>query len=318
VEPINHIVLDLPTPTTGMEGNFLLNDTSEFHIDSDGDASIGGQSLNYAWRVNGGTNINSADNTKFFFRWTGMATTNVTAGTDYGALLSPAGMDRTSDGRLGVRGGASTGIDPNEGFNLGFDLSFLPNTVQLQFVKVGVSDVSGNRIGEIVNRKDTSKRITFGGSSSTASVKFSSGRGDVNVENLNIKLTGGITDYDVASLISTGGTGGFRMNKFVFKIIENGSLSSESFTIDNINPLIIYPNPFKDSITLQNITDITSDCNVKIYAINGTAVFNKTYSGTEANQEIKIHLKTLPQGTYLVQLKNGQEITTRKIIKTTN
>jgi hypothetical protein len=47
-------------------------------------------------------------------------------------------------------------------------------------------------------------------------------------------------------------------------------------------------------------------------------VFNKTYSGTEANQEIKIHLKTLPQGTYLVQLKNGQEITTRKIIKTTN
>jgi hypothetical protein len=55
---------------------------------------------------------------------------------------------------------------------------------------------------------------------------------------------------------------------------------------------------------------------VKIYAINGTAVFNKTYRGIEANQNIKIDLKTLPQGTYLVQLKKGQEITTRKIIKT--
>jgi hypothetical protein len=316
VEPINHIVLDLPTPTTGLEGNSLWNDTSEFHIDTDGDASIGGQSLNYAWRVNGGTNINSVDNTKFFFRWAGMATTNVTEGTDYGALLSPAGMDRTSDGRLGVRGGASTGIDPNEGFNLGFDLSFLPNTVHVQLVKVGVSDVSGNRIGEIVNRKDTSKKITFGGSSSTATVKFSSGRGDVNVENLNIKLTGGITDYDLASLICTGGTGGIRMNKFVFKIIDSGSLSSESFTIDHLNPLIIYPNPFQDSITLQNTTVTSTDCNVKIYAINGTAVFNKTYSGFEANQNIKIDLKTLPQGTYLVQLKKGQEITTRKIIKT--
>lgn len=315
VEPINHIVLDLPTPTTGMEGNFLLNDTSEFHIDTDGDASIGGQSLNFAWRVNGGTNINSADNTKFFFRWTGMATTNVTAGTNYGALLTPAGMDRTSDGRLGVRGGASTGIDPNEGFNLGFDLSFLPNTVQLQLVKVGVSDVSGNRIGEIINRKDTSKKITFGGSSSTATVKFSSGRGDVNVENLNIKLTGGIMDYDVASLICTGGTGGIRMNKFVFKLIDNGSLSSESFTINHLNPLIIYPNPFKDSISVQNTTGTTNDCNVKIYAINGATVFNKTYSGFEANQNIKINLKTLPQGTYIIQLKKGQEITTRKIIK---
>ena len=318
VEPINHIVLDLPTPTTGRVGNFLMSDTSEFHIDTDGDASIGGESLTYAWRVNGGTNINNADNTKFFFRWTGMATTNATEGANYGAMLTPAGMDRTSDGRLGVRGGVSTGIDPNEGFNLGFDLSFLPNTVQLQLVKVGVSDVSGDRMGVIVNRKDTSKRVTIGGSSSTASVKFPSGRGDVNVENLNIKLIGGITDYDVASLISTGGMGGFRMNKFVFKIIDSGSLSSESFTIDHLNPLIIYPNPFTDSITLQNTTGNTNDCNVKIYAINGTAVFNETYSGTEANQEIKINLKTFPQGTYLVQLKKGQEITTRKIIKTTN
>jgi hypothetical protein len=317
-EPINHIVLDLPTPTTGREGNFLLSDTSEFHINTDGDASIGGESLTYAWRVNGGTNINNADNTKFFFRWTGMATTNVTEGNDYGALLTPAGMDRASTGELGVRGGAGAGIDPNEGFNLGFDLSYLPNTVQLQLVKVGVSEVTSAEIGVIINRKDTSKRITFGGSSSTATLKLSSGKGDVNVENLGIILNGGEINYDLASLFNPTTSGSFRMNKFVFKIIENGSLSSESFTIDNLNPLIIYPNPFTDSITLQNTTGLTNDCNVKIYALNGTAVFNKTYSCTEANQDIKIDLKALPQGTYLVQLKNGQEITTRKIIKTTN
>jgi len=240
-EPINHIVLDLPTPTTGREGNFLLSDTSEFHINTDGDASIGGESLTYAWRVNGGTNINNADNTKFFFRWTGMATTNVTEGNDYGALLTPAGMDRASTGELGVRGGAGAGI-----------------------------------------------------------------------------LNGGEINYDLASLFNPTTSGSFRMNKFVFKIIDSGSLSSESFTIDNLNPLIIYPNPFTDSITLQNTTGLTNDCNVKIYALNGTVVFNKTYSCTEANQDIKIDLKALPQGTYLVQLKNGQEITTRKIIKTTN
>jgi hypothetical protein len=105
------------------------------------------------------------------------------------------------------------------------------------------------------------------------------------------------------------------MDKFVFKIIENGSLSSEFFTIDNLNPLIIYPNPFSDSITLQNTTGLTNDCNVKIYTINGTVVFNKMYSGKEANQEINIDLKTLPQGTYLVQFKKGQEITTKTIIK---
>jgi hypothetical protein len=247
-----------------------------------------------------------------------MATTNVTEGNDYGALLTPAGMDRASTGELGVRGGAGASIDPNEGFNLGFDLSYLPNTVQLQLVKVGVSEVTSAEIGVIINRKDTSKRITFGGSSSTATLKLSSGKGDVNVENLGIILNGGEINYDLASLFNPTTSGSFRMNKFVFKIIDSGSLSSESFTIDNLNPLIIYPNPFSDSITLQNRTGLTTDCNVTIYALNGTAVFNKTYSCTEANQDIKIDLKTLPQGTYLVQLKKDQEITTRKIIKTTN
>jgi hypothetical protein len=315
VEPINSIVLDLPNPTTGMEGNSLYYDTSELHIDANGDASIGGQSLTYAWRVNGGTNINNADNSKFFFRWKAMATTDTTQGVNYGALLTPAGMDRASTGELGVRGGAGAGIDPNEGFNLGFDLSYLPNTVQLQLVKVGVSEVNGTENGVIVNRKDTSKRTTFGGSSSTASVKFSTGKGDINVENLGITLTGGEINYDLASLFNPTTSGSFRMDKFVFKIIENVSLSSEFFTIDNLNPLIIYPNPFSDSITLQNTTGLTNDCNVKIYTINGTVVFNKMYSGKEANQEINIDLKTLPQGTYLVQFKKGQEITTKTIIK---
>jgi hypothetical protein len=226
VEPINSIVLDLPNPTSGREGSTLFYDTSEFHIDVNGDATIGGEYEDYAWRVNGGTDIAIADNTKFFFRWKGMATTNTTAGVNYGSLLTQAGIDRASDGKIGIRGGVGAGIDPNEGFNLGFDLSFLPANLQLQIVKIGVSEVSGARMGEIVNRKDTTKKITFGGSSSIATVKFSSSAGDVNVESLNIKIIGGTIDYDLASLFSTGGTGGFRMTKFVFKIIDITPTSS--------------------------------------------------------------------------------------------
>jgi hypothetical protein len=317
VEPINHIVLDLPTPTTGLEGNSLFFDASELHIDSSGAASIGGEYLSYAWRVNGGTNINSADNTKFFFRWKGMATTDVNTGTNYGALLTPAGIDRASDGAMGIRTGAGAGIDPNEGFNLGFDLSYLPNTVQLQLVKVGLSEVAAAEIGVIVNRKDTSKRITFGGSSSTALVKFSSGKGDVNVENLEIILKGGETNYDLASLFNPTTSGSFRMIKFVFKIIDNGSLSSELFEIDADNQLIVYPNPFQDTITLQNVKGI-NNISLKIYTINGTEVFHKSYDTTSENQGITVDLNSLAQGIYIVKLIKGQEITIRKIIKTTN
>jgi Secretion system C-terminal sorting domain/Heparinase II/III-like protein len=313
VEPINNIILDLPNPTTGLEGNSLFFDTSELHIDTNGLASIGGEAINYAWRVNGGTNVNNANNAKFFFRWSGMGTTDTTAGPNYGALLSQTGMDRATSGELGVRGGAGAGIDPNEGFNLGFNLSYLPNTVQLQLVKVGVTEITGAEMGIIVNRKDTSKRITFGGSSSTAVVKFASGRGDVNVENLGIILSGGETNYDLASLFNPATSGSFRMNKFVFKVIDNSSLSTETFEIGGDNQLVIYPNPFKDSFTIINSTESKS-INLKIYTIQGAEVLSKNFVAT-ANQEISVDVKSLSQGIYIVQLDNGQEITTKKMIK---
>jgi hypothetical protein len=222
VEPINNIVLDIPNPNTGREGSTLFFDASELHIDANGAASIGGNYEEYAWVVNGSTDINTADNTKFFFGWGGMGTTDTTAGANYGALLTQAGIDRASDGKIGVRGGAGGGIDSNEGFSLGFDASYLPPTLQLQIVKIRVDAVSGARMGEIVNRKDTSKKISFGGSSSTATIKLPSGAADLDVESLGLVVKGGTTDYDIASLFNTGtvASGGFRMVKFVLKIVD--------------------------------------------------------------------------------------------------
>ena len=318
VEAINYIVLDLPTPTTGLEGNSLFYDTTELHIDANGAASIGGESVSYAWSVYGDTNINSADNTKFFFRWKGMGTTDINQGVNYGALLTPAGMDRASDGALGVRGGVGAGIDPNEGFNLGFDLSYLPNNVQLQLVKVGVSEVTGAENGVIVNRKDTSKRMTFGGSSSTATVKLSSGRGDVNVENLGITLVGGETNYDIASLFNVGASGSYRMIKFVFKILSDNSLSSQSFLNEvgnSPNTFTIYPNPFEDSIKLQRTENGTEKMRFLVYSLGGTQVMDNTYDFSDGNKELNIDLKNVPSGMYLVKIVEGKKITSRKIIK---
>ena len=222
VEPVNNIVLDIPNPNTGREGSTLFFDASELHVDANGAASIGGNYEEYAWVVNGSTDISAADNTKFFFGWGGMGTTDTTLGANYGAKLTQAGIDRANDGKIGVRGGAGGGIDANEGFSLGFDASFLPPTLQLQIVKIRVDAVLGARMGEIVNRKDTTKKISFGGSTSTATIKLPSGAADLNVESLGLVVKGGTSDYDIASLFNTGtvASGGFRMIKFVLKIVD--------------------------------------------------------------------------------------------------
>jgi Heparinase II/III-like protein len=278
VELINNIVLDIPNPNTGREGSTLFFDASELHVDANGAASIGGNYEEYAWVVNGSTDISAADNTKFFFGWGGMGTTDTTPGANYGAKLTQAGIDRANDGKIGVRGGAGGGIDANEGFSLGFDASYLPPTLQLQIVKIRVDAVLGARMGEIVNRKDTTKKISFGGSSSTATIKLPSGAADLNVESLGLVVKGGTTDYDIASLFNTGtvASGGFRMIKFVLKIVDisttvwNGANWSYGSPGPSINAVIEgnYSTATNGSFNAKKLTinsgSLTTNTNIEI------------------------------------------------------
>lgn len=318
IEPINNILLELPNPTTGLEGNSFFYDTSELHIDSNGAVSIGGIATSYAWNVYGSSNINSAKDSKIFFRWHGMGTTNTASGPDYGALITQAGIDRSSDGQLGIRSAitADTGIDLNEGYKLGLDLSFLPNTATLQLIKVGVNFVTADRKGVIVNRKDTTKRRTFGGSSAIGvDVRPPSGVGFIDVTNLNILLEGGKKDYDIASVFNTGGAGGFRITKYVFKIAANTNLNTSSFEDVEKNILTIYPNPFTESIKLNFKQNNNDTIRFQLYSIDGSRVLDKTYSVSSGEQDIVIDLKDLQSGMYIAKTIDGNEITIKKIVK---
>jgi hypothetical protein len=184
---------------------------------------------------------------------------------------------------------------------------------------VGVSEVSGTENGVIVNRKDTSKRTTFGGGSSTATIKFSSGKGDLNVENLGITLIGGEINYDIASLFNPSTSSSFRMNKFVFKILDNNNLSMDSLQIEedeNNNKISLYPNPFDGTINLHLEKVETDTINLKIYSIEGRLFDeNNVDLPSSDSQDVKIDLKNLPKGIYLLNINDNKKITTKKIIK---
>lgn len=321
VEATNYILLELPNPNTGLEGETLHNDNSEFHVDNSGDVSIGGISTDYAWNVYGYTNANDAFNKKFFLRWSGMKTTNTTTGTNYGGLLSASGIDRSANGELGIRGGASNGIDTNEGFRFGFDASKLPNTVSLQLVKVGVNFVSGSRTGMIVNRSNTALKKSFGGPQSSANVILPSGSGLVNVEDLNINILGGLTNFDLATVFNTG-DGNFRINKLVFKIISNNAtLSIPAMTTPIVEKkiekeLIVSPNPFTDILTLNNVVKNSGKIRVKLFDISGNCHLDNNYFLTSDKNQINLDLQQLKPGVYTIQIisKNGTVIT-EKLIK---
>jgi hypothetical protein len=296
----NEILLEIPNPITGLEGNFKFSDNSIFHFDAHNEVSISGFSNEYAWNVYGTSNISNTLNTEFKFVWSAMGATNTNAGADYGAILTPSGIDRDSGGNLGVRTGASTGIEPNEGFNVGFDLKGMPNTTSLQLIKVGLDFFGGTESGEIVNRKDTTKKLAFGASDLN--------NGFVDVESLGIILNGGETNLDMASIFSTSSSGAYRINKFVFRV---GAAVLSVNNLDDLSKNItIYPNPFKDSFSIKNPNRTSDIIQVQIFNILGARVLNITQ-----NIDDKIMVNQLKKGVYLVKIINGTTITHKKIIK---
>ena len=322
VEPINHILLELPDPVPNKEGDSFYQNTSEFHINTEGKASIAGIYTDYAWKVYGSANIAAALNKKFFFKWAAMATTNTTNGTNYGALLSPGGIDLSANGELGVRSGVGYGIDLNEGYRLGFNAQYMSDATSLQLVKVKVNFVTGNRTGIIVNRQNTLKKKTFGGSTSGANFILPTGSGFVDVEDLDIILPGSQTDDDLASVFNVGSSGSFRITGFVFKVVLNETTlalqtTSEAEVLKQIeNELAIYPNPFTDKVTITTPTDGKENIQIKVFSLSGNCVFNNSYPLSTNINKVELDLKQVPKGAYIIQISKGSGVVaTKKIIK---
>ena len=86
----------------------------------------------------------------------------------------------------------------------------------------------------------------------------------------------------------------------------------ESFFTLNVTSLVgtknkefeIYPNPFKEDITINT----NSNVNVSIYNINGTLLFSEHVNSTK-----KLNLSSLKSGVYILKLDNG---IIKKLIKT--
>ena len=311
-QPINYILLDLPTPLTALEGNFKYFDESFFYVDSQGKVSIAGYATEYAWSVYGETDIDDFLNSSFSFRWDAMGSTNTNSGNGFGALLSVAGIDRAANGELGVRGSDSNAIDPNEGYRLGLNLSKVPATVTLQLVKIEFSTIGGQDAGYVVNRNDTSKKLFFGATGVPADVNI--GNGYLNVENLDISLQGGETDVDLASVFNSGASGNFRVARFIFKIIGLPTLNT-SLPTHKKETIVAYPNPFSDTITIHSTEHNGSNLRVKIFNLSGSCLLDKSHTQDIHNKDLTINLSNLSSGMYLLQISDGIELMTKKIIK---
>jgi hypothetical protein len=300
----NQLVFEIPTPLTANEGNGLYYDESRFDFDTNGKINISGDANNYAWTPYGVTNLDAAKGKYFLFRWEGMATTTTTEGVNFGNLLTKAGLDRDSGGEIGVRGGASTAIDPNEGFRFGLDLTGMPNTTKLQLTHVKFNYITSSKQVTIVNRADVSKR------------KIASTNGHIDVRTLNITAVGGVNYPDFASFFNSGTTGNaFRLSGFRFDVLSNNVSAIDNLhTSDSDIRAVVFPNLVKSNFTIKYNNANTSNVKIQIFDTTGISVYSKQ-SNNISTKDIEVNFEKMKSGIYFCNIIDNEGIITKKIIK---
>lgn len=206
-EKVN-IILLTPTPT-GSEGSKKFTDESEFIIDAKSNTVIYNNSAeNDDWTVEASKLSFKDAKGKTFSLLFGTAKSFVmTPGATYGAIETPAGIDRAAGGALGVLGGLGNGIDTNEGYQFGLNLSNLPDNVTVQITKINIGMINLNETGVVVNRMSPDKSLTFGVKGTPGIQAVLPNNGDwLDISSLDIKLKGGQKIAEMMSFICTIGT----------------------------------------------------------------------------------------------------------------
>lgn len=203
-----NIVLLTATPT-GSEGSKKFTDESQFIIDGISNTVVYYNSTaSDDWTVEASKlSFKTAKGLKFSFMFGAGSSFNAIESASLGELLTPAGIDRAANGGMGVLGGIGNGIDTNEGYQYGLDLSELPATVTVKISRINITMLNLTETGMVVNRMDKSKNFSFGVKGENNITVSLPNNGDwLDLSTLNISLKGGEKNADMMTLFSTTGT----------------------------------------------------------------------------------------------------------------
>ena len=200
-----NIVLLTATPT-GSEGSKKFTDESQFIIDEKSNTVVYYNSTaSDDWTVEASKlTFKTAKGLKFSLLFGAGSSFNVDESASFGELLTPAGIDRAANGGMGVLGGIGNGIDTNEGYQYGLDLSELPATVTVKISKINITMLNLTETCMVVSRMDQSKKFSFGVKGEKNIMVSLPNNGDwLDLSALNINLKGGEKNADLMTLFST-------------------------------------------------------------------------------------------------------------------
>jgi hypothetical protein len=108
----------------------------------------------------------------------------------------------------------------------------------------------------------------------------------------------------------------YRLKQIDFDGKENFS-KTVSVKIKNANQsVVISPNPFRDFININYLSDKHKPLSIKLFNIEGKEILSKEIYVNQGNNYFKIeNLSNLPTGNYLLQLFSEGEKIVQKIVR---
>jgi hypothetical protein len=83
----------------------------------------------------------------------------------------------------------------------------------------------------------------------------------------------------------------------------------------NGGSLKVFPNPVDENMNIQIEIRQNTNLNISVNNLLGKTIFTKNKDLQEGIQTMNINLKNLPAGIYFLNLSDGQEIISHKIMK---
>lgn len=99
-------------------------------------------------------------------------------------------------------------------------------------------------------------------------------------------------------------------DEIISEVIKDPTLSIEDL-ISIIDNITIYPNPSTDNINIK-LNQIVDRLNIQFYSIEGKLIFN---SINENISEIRVSIKEIPSGMYIINLSSSEGSVSKKFIK---
>ncbi|WP_052466981.1 zinc-dependent metalloprotease [Psychroserpens damuponensis] len=130
-----------------------------------------------------------------------------------------------------------------------------------------------------------------------------------DLSTLNGEMSGG--DW-ILTVVDDANADGGTFNSFSLALCVQGTLSVDDLD-SNFSEFLVYPNPNNGSFNIKLNSVSNNDIDISVFDIRGRQIYNNLYKSSPRFNKV-ISLENVQSGVYLVQVSNGLNKQTKKII----